>query len=93
MKLFKRAYNMNNNSTRITELLFASRGHIPMTPMTATELSGELIAAITSATPEEAFMALAVYGRAILEGATKSLNVEKPLLQKQLNEERGGLLH
>lgn len=54
---------------------------------------GELVTAITSATPDEAIMALALYGRALLEDARKALNVEKLVLQKELNEERGGLVH
>lgn len=84
---------MNNNSTRITELLHASRGHIPMTAQAAGEISAELITAITTATPDEAIMALALYGRDLLEDATKALYVEQMVVQKELNVERGGLLH
>ncbi len=84
---------MNNNSNRITQLLHATRGTVTLTPERAGELSGDLLTAVTTATPQEAIMALAVYSRDLLVEAAKVLNVEKLIVQKELNTERGGFLH
>lgn len=84
---------MNNNSARITQLLHETRGTVTMTPERTNKFCDELLSSLKIATPEEAVLALAAYGRDLLIESTQALNIEKLVLQKELNAERGGFLH
>ncbi len=62
---------MNNNSARITELLHETRGTVTMTPERTNKFCDELLSSLKIATPEEAVLALAAYGRDLLIESTQ----------------------